>query len=354
MKIVIIGPNVGMGGVERASSNIANGLKNAGHEVTYLALIPEKPFFDLNTNYVEPIGFNENKMSLIKTLSYIRKNIKNIQPDKIIAFTKFYASIANVAIFFTKYNIIVTERSSPLYQWPKKIELFCKISFLLKKAGGVISQTAIASKYHKKIYGKTKYAIIPNAVRQIELYPEIKRENIILAVGRFHDDCKGFDLLVKAFNLLENKSWRLVFAGGSKEDGQYLLDIATPTVQLNIDFLGSIKNIDKIYAKAGIFVMPSRSEGFPNALAEALSAGCCCVSFDFTAGPRDLIKNSENGYIVEAENVKALANKLDFLIQNEQKRNELGQRALSTKDILNINSIVQQYLIFFEKTSICI
>jgi GalNAc-alpha-(1->4)-GalNAc-alpha-(1->3)-diNAcBac-PP-undecaprenol alpha-1,4-N-acetyl-D-galactosaminyltransferase len=346
MKIVIIGPNVGMGGVERASSNIANGLQNAGHEVTYLALIPEKHFFDLHTNYVEPIGFNENKMSLFKTLCYIRKNIKNLQPDKIIAFTKFYSSIANAAIFFTKYNIIVTERSSPLYQWPKKIELFSKVSFLFKKAGGVISQTAIASKYHKNLYGKTRYAIIPNVVRQIELYPEIKRENIILAVGRFHDDCKGFDLLVKAFNLLEDKSWRLVFVGGTKDEGQYLLDMATPAARLNIDFLGSVKNMDKIYAKAGIFVMPSRSEGFPNALAEAMAAGCCCISFDFIAGPRDLIDHNQTGLIVENGNIAALSKTIDELISKPEIRIKFEKASTVTRSRFCEDTIIKKYIDF--------
>lgn len=44
-KIVIIGPNAGMGGVERASTNIANGLMELGQDVTFIALIPEEPFF---------------------------------------------------------------------------------------------------------------------------------------------------------------------------------------------------------------------------------------------------------------------------------------------------------------------
>jgi len=349
MKIVIIGPNVGMGGVERASSNIANGLKNAGHEVTYLALIPEPHFFELNTDYIEPLDFNETKMSFMKTIKYIRKNVKEIEPDYIIAFTKFYAALANVALLFSKFKIVVTERSSPLYQWPKPIERFCKTSFLLKKPAGVISQTSIASEFHKKYYGKTKYSVIPNAVRNIKLYPQIKRENIILAVGRFHDACKGFDLLIEAFNLLEDKSWRLVFAGGSKEEGQYLLDLARPEIISRIDFLGVVKDMDLIFAKAGIFVMPSRSEGFPNALAEAMAAGCACVSFDFIAGPRDIIRDNESGLIVESGNVEALAKTIDKLISNTERRNQFEQTAIATRNQFREDIIIKKYLDFLTK-----
>ena len=70
-----------------------------------------------------------------------------------------------------------------------------------------------------------------------------------------------------------------------------------------IKFLGKVEEIDKCYAYAGMFVIPSRSEGFPNALAEAMTAGCCCVTFDFVAGPRDIITNNINGIIVENKNM---------------------------------------------------
>ena len=349
MKIMIIGPNVGMGGVERASSNIANGLQNAGNDVTYLALIPEAHFFDLETDYIEPIGFNEKKMDFIKTIKYIRKNVNTVKPAHIIAFTKFYAALANIALLFSKHKIIVTERSSPLYQWPKQIERFCKTSFLLKSPAGVISQTSIASEYHKKYYGKTKYTVIPNAVRNITEFPELERENIILAVGRFNDPCKGFDLLIDAFNLLKNESWRLVFAGGTKEEGQYLLNMAIPEVTSRIEFLGAVTNMDELYARAGIFVMPSRSEGFPNALAEAVSAGCPAISFDFIAGPSDIIHENVTGLIVENGNVRSLSENIDRLILDSDLRTAFEQNAKKNKNSLNKESVIKNHIDFLNK-----
>tara|TARA_R110000737_G_scaffold352064_1_gene396471 strand:+ start:21173 stop:22219 length:1047 start_codon:yes stop_codon:yes gene_type:complete len=346
MKIVIIGPNVGMGGVERASTNIANGFKNAGHDVTYLALIPEAHFFELQTNYVEPKNFNVAKMSLSKTIKYVRRNIIELQPDHIIAYTKFYAAIANLALIFTKYKIYVSERSSPLYIWPRHIELFSKLSFFLRRPKGIISQTSLASEYHQKLYGKTKYAVIPNALRDIQLYPEIKREKIILAVGRFNDPCKGFDLLIEAFNQLENEEWHLVFAGGKKEEADYLMSLANTKVASRIEFLGHVKNMDQIYARAGIFVIPSRSEGFPNSLIEAMAAGCPSISFDFIAGPRDIIQNGENGILVEKENYELLAKEMDNLIKDETLRHTLGSNASKIQTNLNSNKIIEKYLDF--------
>lgn len=167
-----------------------------------------------------------------------------------------------------------------------------------------------------------------------------------MAVGRFHDDCKGFDLLVKAFNKVHNTEWRLVFAGGTREEGQYLLDLAEEDKKSKIDFLGAVKDMDLIYAKAGIFVMPSRSEGFPNALAEALCAGCCCVSFDFIAGPRDLIEDGVNGVLVEAENYVMLGEKLSELVINKKDRELFGINAELTKIKLENLKISEMYLNF--------
>lgn len=346
MKIVIVGPNVGLGGVERASSNWANGLYDLGHDVTYLALIPDDKFFNLKCNYIEPDCFNKKKISLLQTFKYVRYHIKKIDPNVIICFTKFYAALVNYYLFGTRHKVLVTERQSPIYIWPKKIEVICKVSFFLKKPKGVISQTSIASEYHQKYYGNTRYTVVPNAVRELTKYPEVKRENIILAVGRFHDACKGFDLLIQAFNLLKNEKWNLVFAGGTREEGQYLLDLATESKKDRIEFLGAVKDMDSLYAKAGIFVMPSRSEGFPNALAEALAAGCCCVSFDFTAGPRDLIVHEVNGEIVEAENVEALAKTLDDLILNENKRSLYSIEAIKVGERLSEHNISKQIMKF--------
>lgn len=348
MKILIIGPNVGVGGVERASSNLANGLKKEGHDVVYLALIPEVHFFKLDTKYIEPVGFNETKMDFLKTTKYIRKNVKKFNPDHIITFTKFYAALANFALIFTKFQIYVTERSSPLYVWPKHIESFCKISFRLKKPAGIISQTSIASEYHKKYYGNNKYIVIPNVVREIKSYPEIQRENIILAVGRFQDSCKGFDLLVQAFNLVEDKTWRLLFAGGNAEDGEYLLELANPEKAKRIEFLGMVSDMDLVYARAGMFVMPSRSEGYPNALAEANAAGCACISFDFIAGPRDIVDDNINGLIVEAENIVLLAEAIDRLIIDNDLRKKFQRNATEKNMLLNNQVIIGKHLKFLE------
>lgn len=99
-------------------------------------------------------------------------------------------------------------------------------------------------------------------------------------------------------------------------------------------FLGKVEQMAEVYAKASIFVIPSRSEGFPNALAEAMCYGLPVISFDFKAGPQDLIIHEINGLLVPDGNVEALSEKINLLISNTQLRNQLGASASQMKELL--------------------
>ncbi|WP_298150163.1 glycosyltransferase [Flavobacterium sp.] len=330
-KILIIGPALSMGGMERASVNLANSLADEGYAVTYLAIFSKPHFFKLHASIAvfEPEGFNVKKLDLMRTCLWIRKSVKEINPETTLVFNKFYAALALLGLVGTGRKVFISERSSPFYQWKRKINLINKFAFTINPPTGVMAQTTIAAEYQRKYYGKYVFVkVIPNALRKVALYPELKRENTILAVGRFGDHLKGFDQLIVAFSKVKNKDWKLVFAGGD-EDGDDLKALARNLgVFERIVFLGKVTEIDKIYATAGIFVIPSRSEGFPNALCEAMAAGVPCVSFNFTAGPADIITENFDGIIAENGNADALANAIDALISNPEQRDAIGENAM--------------------------
>lgn len=348
-KIAVIGPCVNMGGIERASATVANYAKKQGFNVLYLAIFKHPRFFELEPGieYDEPLdGSNITSINIFKTIKRIRKKITAYNPDAIIAFNKFYASIALIALAGTGKKVYISERSSPFYKWPKKPAVINKLATYIKKPAGLLAQTGIAAEYQKKYYGNLPSVVVPNALRKVALYPEIKREKWILAVGRFGDPLKGFDRLISAYAKVRNKDWKLVFAGGD-EDGQELKDMAKELGVLdNVLFLGRINEIDKVYAQAGIFVIPSRSEGFPNALSEAMAAGVPCISFDFTAGPRDIISNSESGLIVEDGNIDKLAEAIDDLIENKPKREMFAENAMKSSARFDENLIGKKIIDF--------
>lgn len=356
MKLIVIGPSLSMGGVERATSNTLNGLVEMfkTDKLIFLSIFNRENFFkiDKKIKVIEPENININKINLLKTIFYIRKNCliqkRDNEKCKVLVFGKFYGAIVSLALIFTGIPIFISDRQSPLYKWGLKNKIFNKISYKLNPPQGVIAQTEIAATYQRKYFKKNQVVVIPNSVREVQLFPEIKREKVILAVGRLNDYLKGFDLLIESFAKLKNQDWELHIAGGD-EEGEVLKEQAERLGVINrIKFLGKVKEIDKCYAYAGIFVIPSRSEGFPNALAEAMTAGCCCIAFDFVAGPRDLISHDVNGVIIPELDIHAMARTIDQLIVDENKRDDLGKNAIAVREKLKQSVIVQKIKKFIE------
>lgn len=341
-KILLIGPSLAMGGIERAIVNTANGLCELGERVIFLSLFKKDHFFSLHPKIqlLEPIGFNERSLNIFKSVIWIRSEIIKHKPTKVLVYNKLYGAITAFALFGLKTPFFISERSSPFFKWKFPMNLINRIGYTIKPPQGVIAQTSIAADYQRKYFRRSKVTVIPNSVREVKLYPEIPRENIILAVGRLNDHLKGFDLLLQAIAQLKNQDWEVHIAG---EDGE-----GNPLEKLAVDFgishrvkfLGKIKDLDLLYARAGIFVIPSRSEGFPNALAEAMAAGCCCVAFDFIAGPRDMIVHGKNGWIVSNGDIHSLADAIDGLILDDNRKKYLGENAQSVRDSLNQSLIV--------------
>lgn len=343
-KIMIVGPGISMGGVERSSVNISNGLSTLGYRVTYHALFPHNEFFALNPEirYEKPTnGLNKKSISILATIRRIRCSVSEDQPDVVIAFSKFYAALTAVALFGFNTRFIISERSSPHYNWGIKISVFNRFAFSMRKPDAVFAQTNAAAAIQKKYYGsRTAIDVIPNPVKHIELHPEITRSPIILAVGRMNDPLKGFDRLVRAMTLVSSP-WELHIAGGSEEEGIEIVDLARAlNISSKIKFVGKVRDIDRLYAKAGIFVIPSRSEGFPNALVEAMAAGLPCISFDFSAGPSEIITHEKDGVLVPNGDIEGLACAIDSLIRDEKKRLSIAQHALAARERFSVNNIL--------------
>jgi glycosyltransferase involved in cell wall biosynthesis len=337
-----------MGGMERASVNLANQFAKLNHQVQYIAIVKRKAFFSLNQSIV----FNEpdlevKKLPITKTMFRIRNQIKQYNPDRVIGFNKYYSELTAMAIIGLNKPLLVSERSSPLYIWNKKINLFCKLAFFIKPPNAVIAQTQIAKLYQQKYYLKSKIVVIPNMVES-SLIKNEQKEKIILAVGRTNDYLKGFDLLVQAISLCKN-NWPIYIAGADYKDEEFVGLINKFGLKNRFVLLGKVEDLKPWYNKVEIFVIPSRSEGFPNALVEAMAGGCACISFNFIAGPQDIITENVNGILVEPENVHLLAKEIDNLAESELLRNKLKEGALKSVVKYNPETISQSWIKLMEE-----
>ena len=146
------------------------------------------------------------------------------------------------------------------------------------------------------------------------------------------------------------ENWKLEIAGS---EGPETNDLKKLAKNLNIldrvIFLGARKDIDTIYSHSGIFVLPSRSEGLPNALIEAMAHGLSCIAFDINAGPSDVIEHEVDGILVPDGDIEEMTKQLERLMKNELKRKELGAKATAIRERLSLERITDEFLTFVNK-----
>lgn len=103
------------------------------------------------------------------------------------------------------------------------------------------------------------------------------------------------------------------------------------------------------YLESSIYAMSSRFEGFGMVLIEAMACGVPCVSFDCPYGPADVIKDGEDGFIVRYLDCKELADKICFLIENEETRKLMGRKARENIRRYSRETVMGKWTELFEK-----
>jgi glycosyltransferase involved in cell wall biosynthesis len=170
----------------------------------------------------------------------------------------------------------------------------------------------------------------------------------VIVVGRYTHQ-KGIDLIIKAWKQVEEKhrDWHLrIFGAGDRETYQSLVN--KTKLEQSIHLETAIPNIEEKYLESSIFVLSSRYEGYPMALIEAMSCGLPVVSFTCPCGPKDIVKDGEDGFLVDLGNTDLLAERICYLIEHESLRKEMGRNARKNINRLHINQIAEQWNALFE------
>ena len=104
--------------------------------------------------------------------------------------------------------------------------------------------------------------------------------------------------------------------------------------------------------KSEIFILPSRFEGLPMVLLEALSQGLACVAYDCKTGPSDIIEHGKNGILVEDQNIQIMQQELKKLINNPTLRKELRINGVKSLDKFSIENIGKSWEGLFNELKI--
>lgn len=362
--IVFIAPSLQMGGIERSMSTFANYFVSQSIKVHYITLFPFEPFFELDSGIIRhfsPFHFPRFGRSAIQTLTYyirmlspfnghIKHVVKTVKPDVIVCFGDWFPHLVMLQLKSLNIPLFYGNRSNPAIRYTLLQEFFRTMAYHLAPPKGIVAQTTEAYLRKRRIVGsKIPIEIIPNPVRKIT-DKGIEKENWIISVGRMHLD-KGFVRLMECFRDLESKAdWKLVLVGTGVHESEIKEMAKKFGIFDKTIFTGKVTDIDTLLLKSRIFVLSSYKEGYPNALCEAMSAGLACLSFDIVAGPKDIIQNEKNGYLIPNNDLKLMTEKIDFLIKNPASLKRIGTEAQRITESNSIESIGQKLLNFISST----
>lgn len=345
-----------VGGADRVITEKANYLAGLpGYEVYVITdsqegrtpvfpLSPKVKHIDLNIRF----GRQYKHQFLLRTIYYfllmreyklkLLKTLREISPDISISAlgreTDFFYSLPDKSIKIAESHIsrqhirnfhLMEQQQFPYPLiagiWRKKMDKAVK-----KLSAFIVLTKADAEKWEPV----RKSVVIPNALPFFDERRSTCTNKKIICVGRLNEQ-KGYDRLIEAWALVAPKhpDWSVYIYGNGELEDVLRKDIHQRGLDANIFIEKPVSNIVDKYLESSICVMASRFEGFGMALAEAMACGVPCVSFDCPYGPADIISDGNDGLLVENSNTTEMAEKICYLIENEDVRKEMGNRAKS-------------------------
>ncbi len=324
--ILVVVPTLQAGGMERAAVNTAQEFRIKGNKVTFFILLGGDVFYDIPEDIKILYGKKNvtDKLRSVKSLWRLRRWVRNNHPDIILSFSGMHSCYVLLATVFLKLRIFVLHRSNPYITYSKLNNWLNRHLFPLATA--LVVQTEKSRSVFKEKYPKNNIILYPNVVRSLNsIHIDYDIHNIVTVTRLVNG--KGLANLIRIFATVHIDDWKLTIVG----DGP-LKDTLNSLIQdLNVsDFvriLGFQKDVDSYLEKASVFAFASESEGFPNALLEAMCQGLACISFDCPTGPSDMISDGKNGYLVPLYDNEQYSSKLTSLMRSRNLRSTFGERA---------------------------
>lgn len=343
-KIAFLVPSLGHAGAEKSFLRVINSIEEDGNEVSVIVFSSHLNLENQLNKKIRLIilnGKTSNPFFLIR-LHFL---LKKIAPEVIFGWSLF-ANLAGLLVKPSKptSRVVISERNyfPTTFELEENKFIYCKykitlalIKKLYPKADLITANSLINLRFLKLFIGKgPRYELLPNSIDLSDVEEKSNEFNIdqtpenvlrIISVGRLEFQ-KGFDILLKAVNLIKDKiTFQLLIIG----DGslKHNLEKLRDQLKLNdtVKFEGFKPNPFPYYKWADIYILSSRFEGFPNVLVEAMACGKACIASDCKTGPYELTEMGKLGLLYAVDDYHALASAIIRLAKDPELRIRLGQ-----------------------------
>ena len=375
LKLVYITPALYMaGGVERVLTLKANYFADHfGYDITIILTEGKnKPMFYPLSNKIHVVNLNIGFEELWtcsfakKVLVYLKKQrqfkkaltkeLMRIHPDVTVSLLRREINFLNdikdgsrkigeLHVNRANYRNFETNDSNFIKNLFAKFWMYSLVSKLKH-----LDQFIVLTEEDKKAWAELpNISVIPDPLSFSPTQKSSLSVKRVIAVGRYVYQ-KGFDLLLQAWATIERQypDWQLaVFGDGNR------IPYEQQMKELGIDdsrchLYGPTTDIQQEYVNSSLFAFSSRFEGFGMVLVEAMACGLPVVSFDCPCGPKDIVRDSEDGILVENGNIELLAMSLSKMMRDEALRQAMSKAALKNVQRFRIEQIAEQWRNIFE------
>lgn len=372
----------GMGGTVRTVLNVANYLAENGYDIEIISVFQRRrtPFFYIDPRIKvtvlhdhvrrqkKPRGAKERLIHRLESA-----NSRLIHPDdeayqffSLLTDIKMYSVIKSIHsgvlittrpsfnIFAAKYAnrgvCLVGQEHLNFEIYPERLkrsimEHYPKLDYL-------ITLTDDDTNDYQTIFQASRLKIrkITNSIPKLKGTVSPLEDKVVIAAGRLAPQ-KGFDLLIEAFRKVvpHYPDWKLKIFGFGREKANLQKLIMDYKLYNHVFLMGPTQEIEEELAKASIYALSSRYEGFGMVIVEAMQCGVPVVSFDCPKGPAEIITHNEDGFLVENGNIDEFAERLMELMGDEQKRKQFGQNAIRNVKRFEIENIGKLWEQLFEE-----
>ena len=331
---------------------------------TFFPLSPKVHLVDLDINFFQQYQYSPLKrlMVYLKLMHRYERGLHQmlgqIRPDVIISTfsrdAKFvglfrkYAKAVIAEVHTTKKNI----RALPNLRLKGGVYILLAayIEHQLEASARKFDEVVVLNTLEEELWSAVRQVkVINNAV---QYYPEDENPlttKSVIYVGRAEYE-KAPDRLIEVWRLVAQRhpDWTLrMFCTGAMLD-ELKAKVTEYGIAQQVLFMPPTKDMLTEYMNSSLCVLTSRFEGFPVVLQEAMGCGLPCVSFDCPSGPRYIITNEENGYLVKDGDISAFADRVCELMENEPLRLRMGRKAKSAMARYGADVIMEQWRALFE------
>lgn len=320
-----------MGGAERVAVTLATEWSEGGHDCTIMPTYSgggSGSFFsaprEVSVVYLASLVTHVSALSRLKAL---RKFVEKNKFDVVISFITNVNVAALIALLGKKLSVVVSERSDTFVN---PIPFYWKVCRALTYplAEHVVIQTEeLLEKYRRSLSTyRHKLVVIPNPVSQrfARISEQATRANRLIVLGRLSSE-KQIDHIIEAFAKIQPaEPWTMhIYGDGPARD---VLEQMIQRLGLNesVFLHGAMVNVESVLQKGDVYCHAAKFEGFPNALVEAMAAGCAAVSYASPCGPTEILEGGRYGLLVSRDNKHQLSRSIQKLIEDDSLRERLA------------------------------